>query len=107
MIMKPMVNFRDCNDAETFAITSGWVDVLVLTAGVAKILPVPAGSKYVLFNSNTDFWVKMNGVPVIPTVDILDGTAPEYQPMARIVKDVASIGVVSGAGGFVTLAFNK
>ncbi len=79
--------------------------VIVLTPGVPKQVTVPAAAEMVLFNATGPFWCKIGGPAVLPANDVLDGSAPELNPVARQVDPNGVIGLVAPAAVTVSLVF--
>lgn len=91
---------------EFFGLTfPGYVDTRVLAASVAEVIPVPPGARFVLFSSTADFFAKANAAAAIPAADVTDGSASELNPTIRRVEGVTTIGIISPAGGTVSLSF--
>lgn len=105
--IRQLRNYLDANGISTFAIAPDWINVYLLSAGVAKDCVVPSTAEYVFFNTNVDIWVKMNGIASIPTIDITDGSAPEFMPAVRQIKGITNISIISPNDGFVILSFFK
>lgn len=84
---------------------SNYSNALLLSAGVAKTVTVPADARVVLFSATGNFWLRVGGVPAVPTADILDGTAPELNPAGRAIKPGQTLGFVAPAGCAVSLSF--
>lgn len=81
--------------------------VIVLAAGVAKSVAVPAGAGTVLFAATGPFWVRYGGAAALPAADDLSGQAPELSPAARRVEGVATLGLVAPADAIVSLAWYR
>lgn len=80
--------------------------VLALSANESKSLVVPGDARAVLFSATDDIWVLFNGMPVVPTTDIVNGAAPELNPIGRSIDGtITSIGVVSPRACQVGLYF--
>jgi len=77
-----------------------------LAASVAESITPPAGSRYVIFSSNVDFYVNCYATATVPG-DTTDGTASELNPAGyEFNKDERpTISVISEAAGKVTAAF--
>lgn len=104
--MRSLILLHDHLGVPTAAITpSDTVYAVVLQAGVAKAVTVPAGAKAVLFAATGPFWAKMGGNAAVPADDVLDGSAPELAPVARQTTGVTTIGLVAATPVTVSLAF--
>jgi hypothetical protein len=79
--------------------------LLVLAGGVGKTVTVPAQARAVLFSATGNFWLGLNGLPALPTADILDGSAPSLNPSARSVRPGQLLGLVAPTACIVNLAF--
>lgn len=78
-----------------------------LMAGVARSVTVPAGAGTVLFAATAPFWAQYGAAAVLPTGDVLDGTAPELNPAARWIRDIVQIGLVAAEDCTVSLSFYR
>ena len=87
--------------------TPDYVDVRVLTAGVAVQHTVPADARVVVFSSDADFFAAYGANPTatVPTIDVTDGTASEMNPTARFLKGQAKISLISGDATIITMSF--
>jgi hypothetical protein len=83
----------------------GWVDAYVLTANIAKNIPVPEGAGVVLFSANCDFYVSWKGTAEVPASDVKDGTSNELNPSARYTSGKNMFSIISPSAGIVTMAF--
>lgn len=82
------------------------IHAVVLEQNIPKSVPVPANARTVIFNGTGPFWVRYDAIPVVPTQDVLDGSAPELNPAARSLEDITTIGLVTRHHGtVVTLTF--
>lgn len=79
--------------------------VIILAAGQNKNIVVPAGASRVLFSATAPFWARIGGTASVPSADILDGTAPELNPLARMVGGGQSIGLAAASPCIVNLCF--
>jgi hypothetical protein len=79
--------------------------LLALAGGVGKTVSVPAQARAVLFSATGNFWLSLNGLPALPTADILDGSAPSLNPGARAVRPGQVLGLVAPSACLVNLAF--
>jgi hypothetical protein len=90
---------------------SSYVDVRVLSAGVAKSVTVPtfaADAKalvVVVFSANcSDYYVNVTGTAVEPTIDITDGSGSERNPSALQFYQGDTYSVLAPTACKVTLA---
>lgn len=80
----------------------------VLAANIAESFVVPSGAYRVAFNINVAgqaFWVDDQKTAVIPTDDVIDGSAPELNPGMRLVQPGQTLSVISAAACIVTASF--
>ena len=65
--------------------------------------------RMVVFSFTVDTFVQFNNPAVIPSVDIIDGTAPILNPSQRAIngKHITSISCISGVAGTVTMEFYR
>lgn len=104
--MKSLNTLEDAMGRVSSAVhPSDSVMAVLLTGGGAKRVDVPAGARLVLFSATGPFWAKFGGTAVVPTADILDGSAPELNPVGRSVAEVASIGLAASQACTVNLVF--
>ena len=81
---------------------------VVLAAGVSQQIAIPAGSNRVLFSvsGGNDFYCKfVNAAIAVPVGNIVDGTAPELNPLLRICAGQGWVSLISGANCVVIMAF--
>ena len=87
-----------------------YVDSYVLAAGVARRATIPAGYRFVDFQTDLDFYAKPgdNTVTAVVAVgDVTDGTASEFNPKWRSVGGgFTHISIISASNGVVTLAWH-
>jgi len=104
-----MIGFRiaiDAMDRPTKVIAlSDTRHVMVLQPGQPRTVAVPSAADVVLVNATADVWVQFGGAAVLPTADITDGSAPELNPDARLIRGITAIGLVSAAACLVNLVF--
>lgn len=86
-------------------LTSDYVDIKVLEAGVAEIYTIPVGAKYVLFSGTDDFYIKFNGAATVPSADVTDGTGVVLNPGLRGLDRVITLGIISETSCVVTMEF--
>lgn len=78
----------------------------ILAAGVAKTVYVPSGAKRCVFSTTlTDMYVDYDTPAATPTSDIINGTAPELNPIERYLNGVTTISLISATGGNVNISF--
>lgn len=86
-----------------------YVDRLILSAGAAKRHALPAGAKFVSFSATGDFYAKFGNNSITATLsgtDVVDGSAPELNPMARRFPDgVTHVSLISEVDLKITLSF--
>lgn len=93
---------------ETIIPYSDNINVLLLTNNAQKRILVPPNAQVVLFSSNGDFWAAYGDESVsatIPTGDITNGTAGDFNPLGREVVPGTYISLIATANTIVTLAF--
>jgi len=104
--MVPFQISTDQNSWPTYAITfSDHINVQVLASGVAETITTPSGANFVLFSSTSNFYCRANGTAVVPTGDITNGSGSELNPVARSLRNVSSISLISPGTCTVTMAF--
>jgi hypothetical protein len=59
-----------------------YVNARVLAAGVSETALMPAGTRFVVFSSECNFYAKPGAAAAVPGADITDGTASELNPSA-------------------------
>jgi hypothetical protein len=87
---------------------SDTIYAIVLVANTSQQIAIPTGASFVLFSCSgaNDFYMKfVNTAIAVPAANIVDGTAPELNPLVRSCVGKSNISLVSGAGCVVTLAF--
>lgn len=104
-------NFFDINDPfgakNLLRRMPDYVDARVLAASVNEDHTVPADAKYVIFSAEADFYAKKGGTATIPGADVTDGTASELNPAGYDIEGVTTIGLISGVGQTITMAFYR
>ncbi len=80
---------------------------VILTAGTPRLIAVPTNARLVLFNATQAFWARFGMAVTLPTVDILDGTAPELNPAGRRLDGISQIGLVAATDSIVNLLFYR
>jgi hypothetical protein len=86
-------------------VVPGYVDNLVLTAGVAKTYTIPTGAKVLNFSANADFYVDfLGGTAAVPTADVTDGSGVVLNPGMRSGLTAAdTISIISPGSCIVTI----
>jgi hypothetical protein len=77
-----------------------------LAASTAESITPPAGSRYVIFSANVDFYVNAYATATVPG-DTTDGTASELNPSGYEFNpnELPTLSVISAAAGIITAAF--
>ncbi len=79
---------------------------IVLAAGVEATMSIPSDAKYVIFNSDVDFFVAYGTSVEIPSnVPGTSATSTEYNPGQRFIADKTDIRLKSEAIAHVHLSF--
>ena len=87
---------------------SDTIYAIVLVANTSQQIAIPAGANRVLFSvsGGNDFYCKfVNAVIAVPSSNIVDGTAPELNPLLRICAGLTYMSLIAGANCVVTAAF--
>lgn len=106
--MQPLQQQTDSMGRVTAAINpSDHVVVVKLAPAVGKSVTVPATARFVLFHADGPFWARFGGTATVPDGDILDGTAPEPSPAARMVTGGDNIGLAAAQDTLVSLIFYR
>jgi hypothetical protein len=82
---------------------SDYVDTKLMGAP-ARDFVVPSGAYKVFFKiypEGTPFWMDAYKTAVIPTGDIANGSAPEYNPAGRAVKPGDTLSVITNVTGAI------
>lgn len=104
--MQPLIALDDAMGHTSLAINpSSSVLAILLAPGTPKQIAVPAGARIVLFSATGPFWARIGGAATVPSADLLDGSAPELNPVARQVDRAAAIGLAAAAATTVSLSF--
>lgn len=85
---------------------SRYNNVLVLAANTAQSFTVPAGCSRVHFNMDPlgqTFWVDDQKTAVIPSSNVVDGSAPECNPEMRFVQPGQSLSCISAKAGKLSI----
>ena len=86
---------------------SDYINVRFLAAGVAETETVPTGAGIVLFSSTANFYLNTRATAVIPTDDIIDGSGPEYNPIARVLTAGETMSLIASTNCIVMMAYYK
>lgn len=104
--MNPLIGLNDAMGRRTAALVrSDTSFAVVLAAGQAKTVAVPGGARVVLLNATADVWVRFGAATTVPAADVLDGSAPELNPVAREITGLSTIGLAAPAACTVNLVF--
>lgn len=83
-------------------------NVVVLEAGVKKAVILPTDVAVVVFSGEIDFFAKFGSLETkltLPTSDVADGSAGEFNPAARQKGDAGVLHLISQDSGFIQLSF--
>jgi hypothetical protein len=88
---------------------TGYVENLVLGAGVAGSSAVPSGATKVQFSCNQDFYVNYSTTAVVPTVTTTTGAGLVLNPVAirNIPSGTTTISVISASAMICSLEYFK
>lgn len=105
--MKPLQLLRDCMGQSIAAgLVAGDVRLVVqLAANGNANVAVPNGARSVLFSATDEFWVSYGSSAAVPTGAILDGSAPELNPVLRGIGTATVLGVAAPRACVVNLSF--
>lgn len=84
---------------------SNYVNAVVLTAGVPKVVTVPSDAHHVVFSATGDFYVRFAAAAAIPVADVTDGTGSMLNPEYRDIDLVTTFGIVSPTDCTVTFEY--
>ncbi|MBJ7413854.1 MAG: hypothetical protein JHC88_00025 [Niveispirillum sp.] len=85
---------------------SPWRFARPLNANEAVTVTVPSWAQTMTMAATVDFWVQYGGAAaVIPTVAIIDGSAPELNPIGRQITGGSTLSVISAAAGHIAICF--
>jgi len=87
---------------------SGWKDVRVMAANVAKTFIVPLWATkcfLMVAPGGTDFWANYSAAATIPSGDVSDGSAAELNPAGRTVVGGQAISVITATAGAIIQAY--
>ena len=98
--------FRNAKGDQTYAVSQGYVNSYLLTAGTAKTLTIPSGSRYVIFASTADIWVRIGtGTAAIPAGDTNNGTGSELNPICRWIEGETQMSIVSAYAAKISITY--
>lgn len=80
-------------------------NTIVLAAGIAQSIAVPAKAAIVLFSANADFWADYDNTAIVPSSNITDGTSPELNPTLRRLNNVSNISLISASAAKIQISF--
>jgi hypothetical protein len=103
-LFKLSTDYRNCTDGLVI-FPPEYVNAYVLSANVSKTVVVPTGARVAVFNSTVDFYVNWTTTSIVPSGDIIDGTASELNPIARNVSEFAEFNIISSESNIVTIAY--
>jgi hypothetical protein len=89
-------------------VASDYINAVVLAAGVAKRISVPAGANYVKFSSTAfPYYVRWSTTidATVPVADVTDGSAPELNPDQANIRSLTSFSIISPSACTVTASF--
>jgi hypothetical protein len=81
---------------------------VVLAANTCQRIAIPSGTAAILFavSGGTDFFLKLVDADIaVPTVNAVDGTAPELNPLLRTCAGKTHVSLVSGSACTITMSF--
>jgi len=117
MSLDPFISYRNLSTSGledvpvvpegTYAVKQGYINNYVLVANDANAIAVPTDARFVLFNADSDIWVKIGGVAEIPTINVTDGTGSELNPAIRYLDTATTIGIISESATKLSLMFYK
>lgn len=84
---------------------SDTIYAVVLAAGVAQQISVPAMSEIAVFSADAPYYMKCDGTAAIPSTTVTDGSASELNPAVTVVRDVAMMSFISETACVVTVMF--
>jgi hypothetical protein len=84
--------------------SSGYIDDIVLAAGVAQTITAPTGARYVSFGASGDYYVNQSGTATIPGTTITGGTGSLKKPPLMSL-DAATFSLISVGGDIISLAW--
>lgn len=108
-LLKPMLLGKDANrfPMQNVLNACDHIDARVLAANTAEAHTVPTGATHVVFSGTADFYVNYGGTAAVPAADVTNGSASELNPMAREIRGITSLGLISASTCIVTMCFYK
>lgn len=106
MALKSFRFYRNYQGDQTSAVPQGHINNYVLTAEVAKAVSIPSGARYAMFVSTADLWVLIGaGTAAIPSVDVVDGSGSELNPICRWIESETVMSIISPAAAKVSITY--
>ena len=100
--------YRNYAGDQTFAVPQGYINSYLLTASTAKTISIPSGSRYVIFASTSDIWVRIGaGTAAVPVGDTNNGTGSELNPICRWIEGETQMSVVSAYAAKISITYYK
>lgn len=93
--------------ASPVLVPSDHIVAVQLAPGLPKTVNAPAEATLVLFSATAPFWAKIGAAAAVPTGDILDGSAPELNPVGRTLAGATLIGLAAAQACTVNLVFYR
>lgn len=87
---------------------SDTIYAVVLAANTSQSIALPANATMVVFSAELgyDYYVKLaNETLTIPANNVVDGTAPELSPVARLCAGKTHVSLISASNCTMTLSF--
>ena len=84
-----------------------YINAAALIASVETILTVPVGANCCIFSADGDFYARADATAVIPSANIIDGSAAELNPAQWDVHDITTLHVIAPDITILTLSFYK
>ena len=98
--------FRNAKGDQTYAVSQGYVNTYLLTASAAKTITIPTGSRYVIFASTADIWVRIGtGTAAIPAGDTNDGTGSALNPICRWIEGETQMSIISAYAAKISISY--
>ena len=93
------------NGRDTMSIPASTdINGVSLLANTAESITIPAGSRFVLFNADADFYVSYTTTATVIS-DTTDGSGAELNPTVRSLNASDTISVISESACKVTACF--
>lgn len=87
-------------------VASAYINNRVLAASTAETETPPSGASYVVFKSDTDFWVCWCGSAAqVAAADVTDGTGSELNPTERYIAGVSTFSIIAASACIVSIAY--